>query len=153
MMPLAEVTFEDLLARFDWRAMRGCPGRYLLAGGPTASPPGDLFGDLVFREGRSVRAPDRVLVAAVRGGGIISYAKDNGTFIHTLGDSAGFARKLAVLELADPGPMTQAARAAVSGDSGMFSRLDDAREDRNRLCQRLALQRSFPGTRHPGGRG
>ena len=102
MMSLAEMTFEDLLARFDWRPMRGCPGRYLLAGGPTTSPPDNLFGDLAFREGRSVRAPDRVLVAPVRGGGIISYAKDNGTFIHTLGDSAGFARKLAVLELADP---------------------------------------------------
>ena len=33
------------------------------------------------------------------------------------------------------------------------SRLDDARRDRNRLYQRLALQRSLPGTRHPGGRG
>lgn len=98
-MPLAEVTFEELRARFPWRPMQGCPGRYLLAGGPVASPPGDLFGDLGFREARSAQAPDCVLVAAVRGGGIISYAKKNGTFVHTLGDGVGFARKLHALGL------------------------------------------------------
>jgi hypothetical protein len=96
------MTFEELLARFDWRAMRGCPGRYLLAGGPTASPPGELFGDLGFHEARSARASDRVFVAAIGGGGIISYAKENGTFVHTLGDSAGFARKLHALGLEAP---------------------------------------------------
>jgi hypothetical protein len=96
---LTQVTFEELLARFPWRPMRGCPGRYLLAGGPTASPPGDLFGDLGFREARSAQVPDRVLLATVCGGGIISYAKENGTFIHTLGDSAGFLRKLHTLGL------------------------------------------------------
>ena len=79
--------------------MRGCPGRYLLAGGPGASSAQDLFGDLGFREARSERAPDRVFVAAVRGGGIISYARGNGTFVHTLGDGAGFARKLHALGL------------------------------------------------------
>jgi hypothetical protein len=79
--------------------MRGCPGRYVLAGGPVASSPQDLFGDLGFREARSERAPDRVFVAAVREGGIISYARGNRTFIHTLGDRAGFARKLHALGL------------------------------------------------------
>ena len=98
-MPLAEVTFAELLARFSWRPMRGCPGRYLLAGGSTPSPPGELFGDLGFREARSAQAPDRVWVAAIDGGGLISYAKENGTFVHTLGDSAGFARKLHALGL------------------------------------------------------
>jgi hypothetical protein len=98
-MPLVEVTFEELLARFPWRAIRACPGRYLLAGGPTTSAPKDLFGDLGFREARSAQAPDLVFMAAVRGGGIISYAKGNGTFVHTLGDKAGFARKLHALGL------------------------------------------------------
>ena len=103
-MLVAEVTFEELLARFDWRPMRGCPGRYLLAGAPTASPPEDLFGELGFREARSERAPDRVLVAAVGGGGIISYARENGTFVHTLGDDAGFSRKLRALGLEGVSP-------------------------------------------------
>jgi hypothetical protein len=98
-MPLDQVTFEELLARFNWRPMRGCPGRYLLAGGPVASPPGDLFGDLGFREERSAQAPDRMFVAVVRSGGIISYARGNGTFVHTLADGAGFARKLVALGL------------------------------------------------------
>ena len=98
-MPTALATFEELLARFVWRPMRGCPGRYLLADGPVVSPPEQLFGDLGFREARSALAPDRVLMAAVRGGGIISYARGDGTFVHTLGDSAGFARKLHALGL------------------------------------------------------
>ena len=103
-MPSNEVTFKELLARFPWRAMRGCPGRYLLAGGPTTSPPGILFGDLSFREARSAHAPDRVLVAAVGGGGIISYARENGTFVHTLGDGTGFACKLHALGLQEVSP-------------------------------------------------
>jgi hypothetical protein len=94
-----EVTFEKLLACFPWRPMRGCPGRYLLAGCPTASAPSDLFGDLQFGEARGAQTADRVLVAMVRGGGIISYARANGTFVHTLGDGAGLARKLAALGL------------------------------------------------------
>jgi hypothetical protein len=98
-MPTDLVTFEELLARFVWRPMRGCPGRYLLALGPVASLPRQLFGDLGFREARSALAPDRVLMAAVRGGGIISYARADGTFVHTLGDSASFARKLQALGL------------------------------------------------------
>jgi hypothetical protein len=98
-MPLVEVTFEELLARFPWRPMHGCPGRYLLPGGPSPSAPKELFGDLGFREARSAQAPDLVFMAAVRGGGIISYAKGNGTFVHTLGDNAGFARKLLALGL------------------------------------------------------
>jgi len=79
--------------------MRGCPGRYLLAGGPTALPPGELFGDLGFCEACSAQAQDRVLLVAVCGGGVISYAKENGSFVHTLGDDAGFARKLRALGL------------------------------------------------------
>jgi hypothetical protein len=79
--------------------MHGCPGRYLLVGGPVVSSPEQLFGDLGFREVRSEHAPDRVFVAAVSGGGIISYARKNGTFVHTLGSDAGFARKLRALDL------------------------------------------------------
>jgi hypothetical protein len=92
-----EPSFHELLSRLPWRPMRGCPGRYLLTGGPTTSSPRQLFGDLAFQERHSDQAPDRVIVATVCGGGIISYAKEDGTFIHTLGDSAGFSRKLAIL--------------------------------------------------------
>jgi hypothetical protein len=92
-----EPSFHELLSSFPWRPMRGCKGRYLLPGGPTTSSPQQLFGDLAFQELHSELAPDRVIVATVCGGGIISYAKEDGTFIHTLGDSEGFGRKLAAL--------------------------------------------------------
>ncbi len=98
-MPDGRTTFEDLRGRFPWRPLRGCPGRYVLAGGASASSPAELFGALAFHETRSAHAPDRVIVAPVEGGGLISYAKQDGTFIHTLSDAAGFRRKLAVLGL------------------------------------------------------
>ncbi len=98
-MPEGRTSFEDLRGRFPWRPLRGCPGRYVLAGGASASSPGELFGALAFHEACSAEVPDRVIVAAVEGGGIISYAKSDGTFIHTLGDDAGFRRKLVALGL------------------------------------------------------
>jgi len=98
-MPTSPATFESLRGRFPWRPLRGCPGRYVLPGGPSTSSPGDLFGELAFAEMHSARAADPVIVATVPGGGIISYAKSDGTFIHTLGDSEGFRRKLTALGL------------------------------------------------------
>jgi hypothetical protein len=98
-MPDSRTTFEDLRERFPWRPLRGCPGRYVMAGAARAASPRELFGPLAFHETSSARAPDRIIVAEVEGGGIISYAKPDGTFVHTLGDSAGFRRKLAALGL------------------------------------------------------
>jgi hypothetical protein len=44
-----------------------------------------------------------VLVAALRdGGGLISYARGDGSYLHTLNTAEGFARKLAQLGIALP---------------------------------------------------
>ena len=42
-------------------------------------------------------AKDRVLVVPLEDGGLISYAKPDGRFIHTLNTTEGFARKLSQL--------------------------------------------------------
>ena len=66
-----------------------------MQGGPAAITPGDIVGTdadvLVFNLSS---APDPVHVVVLGDGGLISYKKETGLFIHTLCDSAGFSRKL-----------------------------------------------------------
>jgi len=49
------------------------------------------------RRFRSPAAPDEVWVVELADGGLISYRRADGTFVHTLGTREGFARKLAQL--------------------------------------------------------
>ncbi|TVQ33613.1 MAG: hypothetical protein EA376_01795 [Phycisphaeraceae bacterium] len=43
---------------------------------------------------RSANARDPVIVIELSGGGVISYEKPDGGFVHTLCDESGFRRKL-----------------------------------------------------------
>lgn len=90
------MTFDQLLAAYAWRAIPDCAGRFSLP--PLRLAPSALVGAGV-RPLRSAAARDRVLVAAVQGGGLISYARPDGTFVHTLNTREGFVRKLAQLAL------------------------------------------------------
>ena len=94
------MNFEAIKTNWDWRPIRNCPGRFVLrAAGRTISP-ADVGGAAAgWREFRVERAVDPVLVAEVEGGGLISYRKKDGTFLHTLNTPEGFARKLAQLEI------------------------------------------------------
>ena len=75
--------------------MNGCPGRYALTGGPTRVSPRELLGQGA-RIDRFDRSPesDNLFVARFEGGGLISYEKADGSFIHTLNDEQGLERKL-----------------------------------------------------------
>jgi len=87
-------TFEDLVREHSWSPIHGCPGRYILCGGPSAITPRDIVGEgpeLV--EGNSPRAADPVIVARTGWGGLISFRKADGRYIHTLNTEEGFARK------------------------------------------------------------
>lgn len=65
-------------------------------------------GPIVVAGGASVvhrysgRERDTVCVVAFDAGGLISYEKPDGRFVHTLCDEGGFARKLAQLGIALP---------------------------------------------------
>ncbi len=97
------VTFADLLARWTWRPIRNCPGRYALSGVRRPLTPRALVGDEVEILELSVDiAPDRVIVAPLDGGGLISYRRADGTYVHTLNDLAGFSRKLDQLGIVLP---------------------------------------------------
>lgn len=93
--------FAELWAR-GWAPIHGCPGRYVLRGG-SALTPAELLGDGTPL-GRFVvaGARDPVHVAALDGGGLISYSRPDGTWVHTLNTPEGFARKLAQLGIALP---------------------------------------------------
>lgn len=88
-------TFDAALDRHPWRPIPGCPGRFK-APGPVDAPPESLLGLTCKAEPlASEKARDRVLVVRFAdGGGLISYLRDDGTYLHTLNTAAGLARKL-----------------------------------------------------------
>ena len=90
-------THASLFAAGAWRALPKCPGR-LVWRGDRAATPNDLLGpDAVVRVFDVEAAPDPVHVGLVDGGGLISYQRTDGEFVHTLNTAAGLARKLAQL--------------------------------------------------------
>ena len=55
----------------------------------------DLLGsNAIIQRFSSIMARDTVLVAQFDDGGIISYERGDGTFVHTLNTEEGFRRKL-----------------------------------------------------------
>lgn len=81
--------------------MRHCPGRFLLAGVRRDLPPEDLLGPgAELFEFDVEAARDKVLVAQLDEGGLISYKRADGTYLHTLNSSEGFSRKMLQLGIA-----------------------------------------------------
>lgn len=87
-----------LLRHLHWRPIPGCPGRFVLTGGATPISPAVLAG--VGSATPAVSSPeahDPVVVQPLSGGGLISYRKPAGTYVHTLCTVSGFRRKLEML--------------------------------------------------------
>lgn len=92
------MSFDLILKAWDWRPIRNCPGRFILAGAPSRSSPCEIAGrDIHASEYRTASARDVVVVARVEGGGLISYRRADGSWVHTLNTPEGFARKLSQL--------------------------------------------------------
>ncbi len=89
--------FDKLRAKYEWRPISGCPGRYILTKGVVPITPQQLMGiDAEVSEEVFDQAADPVSYCFFDGGGLISYRKKNG-YLHTLCDSSGMERKLAML--------------------------------------------------------
>ncbi len=87
--------FDELWEKWDWRPIRNCPGRFVLRGAPADVTPAELVGsDIKVVEHKTSAAKDLVLVVALDKGGLISYKRPNGSFLHTLNTPEGFRRKL-----------------------------------------------------------
>ena len=92
------MTLSALFDRWVWRPIPNCPGRYVLAGGPSATRPEDMVpGAYGGSEHVCVTARDPVIVTPLDDGGLISYRKADGMFLHTLNTREGFERKLCQL--------------------------------------------------------
>jgi len=98
------MTFEEIMTRWAWKPIRHCPGRWILSMaefcGEPANVAGPGAGSVVFE---METAADPVVVVRLDEGGLISYKKEDGRYLHTLNSAAGFERKLSQLGIADLG--------------------------------------------------
>ena len=95
------MTFERLMSAWHWISIPNCPGRFVLKDPNAPHHPTDLLGPGVdCVEHRSEQASDTVIVAQMGDGGLISYRKKDGGYVHTLNTPEGFARKLEQLGIA-----------------------------------------------------
>lgn len=94
------MTFDRVKDLGAWMPIRGCPGRFVLRGAPATYSITDLLGEGInIQEFRSRKARDVVCVACLDDGGMISYHRPDGTWLHTLNTTEGFSRKLDQLEI------------------------------------------------------
>jgi hypothetical protein len=88
------------MASRSWKPIRDCPGRFVLSPADPNVSPQELAGpDIEFREHRVPAARDIVIVGRFADGGLISYRRSDGSFVHTLNTPEGFERKLQQLGL------------------------------------------------------
>lgn len=94
------MTFDNVKRLGKWRPIRNCPGRFVLRGVSPATSIIDLLGSIEgIQQFQSPRAKDTVWVVCLEDGGMISYCRPAGTWIHTLNTEEGFRRKLDQLEI------------------------------------------------------
>lgn len=95
------MTFERLMSAWRWAAIPDCPGRFVLSDPEAPRSPQELLGAGIHcSEHRSEQATDTVIVARMDDGGLISYRKKDGGYVHTLNTPEGLARKLVQLGIA-----------------------------------------------------
>lgn len=89
--------FEELKAKYAWRQISGCPGRYTFARGIVTLTIQQLTDSSIeVSEEMFPVAKDPVSYCHFNGGGLISYKKKEG-YLHTLCDVEGMNRKMAML--------------------------------------------------------
>ena len=91
------ISFDELMTKWNWKPIRGCPGRYILNSAPIDLSPQDLLGDVELNTFQVPGARDRVVVARFEKGGLISYRRTGDVYLHTLNTTEGFERKLTAL--------------------------------------------------------
>jgi hypothetical protein len=92
------MTFAEIAGRWSWREIAHCPGRFVLSGGPSwLSPEKIASGPPDVAEYRVAGAKDPVVVTCFSDGGLISYRRPDGSFVHTLNTREGLERKLRAL--------------------------------------------------------
>ena len=99
--PAMPPTFELVLQRARWAPIPGCPGRYVLRGERRDLSVRELLGyEVEIVEYHVATTPDMVFVVRFPGGGLISFGKSDGAYVHTLNTEEGLRRRLARLGIA-----------------------------------------------------
>ena len=93
----------EILEQFAGQPIPRCPGRYVLRGVSDASGPEVVCPGAPVTRHDVETARDTVVVTWLTDWGLISYARADGTWRHTVNTSAGFRRKLADLCITFPG--------------------------------------------------
>jgi hypothetical protein len=91
---MSKASFEQVYSARNWHPISHCPGRFVLRGSGSLSVEAIAGREIEVTEYRTDAARDPVLVAALDGGGIISYRHLDGALVHTLNTDEGFERKL-----------------------------------------------------------
>ena len=128
----------------EWKEIRNCPGRYTirrrdLAGWPPERLLAAALGAAAPQTGlwrHSSSTSDAIhAVRFAGGGGLLTYARGDGTFVHTLNTESGLLRKIAALRVTPEVP--QRARCVL----GVLAYLND----REQNAAAYALVRRFNG--------
>lgn len=94
-MPLS---FARLWGAWTWEPIANCPGRFRLAGASARLPVSAIAGEGVAVQVHCVPAArGEVHIARFSDGGIISYLRPGGSYVHTLNIAEGLSRKLSRL--------------------------------------------------------
>ena len=94
------MTFDTVKGLGKWMPIRDCPGRFALRGAPPTYSITDVLGEGInIQQFQSRRARDVVCIVCLDDGGVISYKRSDGTWLHTLNTKEGFRRKLDQLEI------------------------------------------------------
>ncbi len=94
--------FKKLKSLFEWSPIPNCPGRYILKTPDKHLSISEVIGyEIKTSEYKVDTARDLILIAMIIDGGIISYKRTDGTYLHTLNTIDGFSRKLNDLGIND----------------------------------------------------
>lgn len=105
-----ELCHEDLLSLLPWREIKDCPGRYVLrkkGGNYCDFSPSEFIFEITKQkmktytvEGFVSKMNEKILLIPFScQGGLLTYAKADGSYVHTLNTPSGYKRKLEALHI------------------------------------------------------
>ncbi|QDT29605.1 hypothetical protein [Gimesia panareensis] len=85
----------DLLERFQWKKIPDTQGRFTLPQSQAQLSVEDLIGtdEVEIKQHPSAHPEEVIHIVELEDGGLISYQRQNGTFLHTLNSENMFKRK------------------------------------------------------------
>jgi hypothetical protein len=94
-----DLCFTKLFELYSWKEIKNCPGRYLLTKEDNQclrliSPNEILNNKVSIQIFSSEICRDRIHIGKLLDGGLLSYEKSDGTFVHTLNNISGLNRKM-----------------------------------------------------------